>query len=66
MYQPYFLLMKLTGDIYITLYTISYRKEKTMDKKKTKIMIVFLLIAELCVMIARNSLMDTLLDKNED
>lgn len=37
-----------------------------MDKKKTKIMIAFLVIAELCVMIARNSLIDPLLDTDEN
>lgn len=37
-----------------------------MSKKKTTIMIVLLFLAELFVMITRNSLIDMLPDKNED
>lgn len=37
-----------------------------MSKKKTTVMIVMLFIAELFVMITRNSLIDTLPDHNND
>ena len=37
-----------------------------MSKKKTTVMIVMLFLAELFVMITRNSLIDTLPDHNND
>ena len=37
-----------------------------MSKKKTNIMIVLLFLAELFIMITRNSLIDTLPDHNND
>lgn len=37
-----------------------------MSKKKTTVMIVLLFLAELFVMITRNSLIDTLPDHNND
>ena len=37
-----------------------------MSKKKTTVMIVLLFLAELFVMITRNSLIDTLPDDNND